>query len=97
MWLSSFPVARPRFCTVVPAVPAIFVTMYEELLEALATGMIVRVRRQEPAKIEVGQAWSMDPDSVRLRTLDDRRYRDIPLDDIVDVEIIGIFLKDFGS
>ncbi|MCS5478932.1 EbsA family protein [Corynebacterium sp. YIM 101645] len=73
--------------------------MEETLAEALATGMIIRIfcRNADGAQIDVGQAWARSTNHIRIRSLEDRRYRDIPLSDITSVEIIEVYLKDYGS
>lgn len=73
--------------------------METTLAEALTTGLIVRVtRRVEGEKlIDVGQAWSRTSSSLRIRELTARRYVDLPLDEVTAVEIIGVFLKDYGA
>jgi hypothetical protein len=71
--------------------------MEETLAEALATGMIVRITRRVEGErlINVGQAWSRTAKKLRIRTLEDRRYQDIPLSEVTVVEIIGVYLKDY--
>lgn len=73
--------------------------MEDILSEALQAGRIVRVTRRIAAqrRIDVGQAWSRSETTLRIRELKRRRYVDLPLDDVTDVQIIGTYLKDYGS
>ena len=67
--------------------------------EALATGMIVRVTRRVNGErlVDVGQAWWCNEGILRIRELTARRYLDLPVCQITNVEIIGVFLKDYGA
>lgn len=73
--------------------------MEDTLAEALATGMIVRVTRRVAGKrlIDVGQAWSLDQGILRIRELSARRYLELPVCQITNVEIIGVYSKDYGA
>lgn len=73
--------------------------MEETLAEALATGMIIRITRRIEGEclIDVGQAWSRTAMKLRIRSLKDRRYQDIPLSEVTAVEIIGVYLKDYET
>ncbi|GAB3692796.1 hypothetical protein [Corynebacterium nasicanis] len=73
--------------------------MNETIFDALPSARIVRVTRRVAGvkHIDVGQAWSCTPSTLRIRELTARRYVDLPLSEVTAVEIIGLYLKDYGS